>query len=179
MTAHSISTLDSSLRRIRRLVALFIVGLVLSGATAIPLETEVNWLVQMTGARQLVEAPASTPVPGWEEWLCRVQTGLHETNVKFPFMGCGGDWLAFGHFAIAIVFIGAWRDPMRNIWLFEFGLIACALVIPYALVFGEVRGIPIWWRLIDCSFGVFGAIPLWICRRDAAQLHARQRPFTS
>ena len=168
-----------SLRRIRWLVALFIVGLVLSGATAIPLETEVGWLVQMTGARQLVEAPGSTSVPVWAEWLCRVQTGLHETNVKFPFMGYGGDWLAFGHFVIAIAFIGAWRDPVRNIWLFEFGLIACALVIPYALIFGAVRGIPIWWRLIDCSFGVFGAIPLWLCRCEAVRLETRQRLFTS
>lgn len=77
--------------------------------------------------------------------------------------------MAFGHFVIAIVFIGAWRDPVRNIWLFEFGLIACALVIPYALIFGAVRGIPMWWRLIDCSFGVFGAMPLWLCHREAAK----------
>jgi hypothetical protein len=25
------------------------------------------------------------------------------------------------------------------------------------------------WRLIDCSFGVFGMIPLWMCRN--ASLH--------
>jgi hypothetical protein len=68
---------------------------------------------------------------------------------------------------IAIAFIGAWRDPVRNIWLFDFGLIACALVIPYALIFGGIRGIPIWWRLIDCSFGLLGAIPLWMCKREA------------
>ena len=180
MTAHSTSTPKPSLRRIRWLVALFIVGLVLSGATAIPLETEVNWLVQMTGARQLMEAPTSTAIPMWAEWLCRVQTGLHETNVKFPFMGYGGDWLAFGHFVIAIVFIGAWRDPARNIWLFEFGLIACALVIPYALIFGAVRGIPIWWRLIDCSFGVFGAIPLWIALKTTRRLEtARELPLVN
>jgi len=92
MISHRTSTPEPSLRRIRWLVALFIVGLVFSGATAIPLETEVGWLVQMTGARQLVETPGSTSVPAWAEWLCRVQTGLHETNVKFPFMGYGGDW---------------------------------------------------------------------------------------
>ena len=44
------------LRRVRWLVALFIVGLVLSGATAIPIETELNWLVKLTGARSLVES---------------------------------------------------------------------------------------------------------------------------
>lgn len=179
MTSLSTSKSEPSLSRIRWLVALFITGLVLSGATAIPLETEVNWLVQSTGARQLMETPGSTSAPVWAEWLCRVQTGLHETNAKFPFISYGGDWLAFGHFVIAIVFIGAWRDPVRNIWLFEFGLIACALVIPYALIFGGVRGIPIWWRLIDCSFGVFGAIPLWICRREAGRLETLQRLLTS
>jgi len=59
---------------------------------------------------------------------------------------------------------------VRNRWLFDFGLIACALVIPYALIFGGLRGIPMYWRLIDCSFGVFGAVPLWLCRRDALAL---------
>jgi hypothetical protein len=167
------------LRRIRWLVAFFIVGLVLSGATAIPLETELDLLTKFTGAQQLVEQPGSTKPPVWAEWLCRVQTALHETNAKFPFMSYGGDWLAFGHFVIAIAFIGAWRDPVRNIWLFEFGLIACALVIPYAFICGAVRGIPIWWRLIDCSFGVFGAIPLWICRRWVVQIDLRRRLFTS
>ena len=177
MKANVSSLPEPELRRIRRLVGFFIVGLFLSGATAIPLETEVNWIAQITGARQLVETPASTAAPVWAEWLCRVQTGLRETNAKFPFIGYGGDWLAFGHFVIAISFIGAWRAPVRNIWLFEFGLIACALVIPYALVCGGMRGIPIWWRLIDCSFGVFGAVPLWVCRRDARRLAGRAVGF--
>jgi hypothetical protein len=102
------------LRRIRWLVALFILGLVLSGATAIPLETELNWLVNFTGARTRVELPGATTAPAWAEWLCRVQAALQDTNAKYPFIGYGGDWLAFGHFAIAIAFIGAWRDPVRN-----------------------------------------------------------------
>lgn len=161
------------LRRIRWFVGFFILALVISGATAIPLETELHWLVSVTGARTLVEAPGSTAPPIWAEWLSRVQTALHDTNVKYPFIGYGGDWLAFGHFVIAIAFVGAWRDPMRNRWLFDFGLIACALLIPYALVCGAFRGIPFWWRLIDCSFGVFGAIPLWLCRRWVAGIDAR------
>ena len=35
---------------------------------------------------------------------------------------------------------------------------------PWALVFGSLRGIPFFWRLVDCSFGVFGFLPLWLCR---------------
>lgn len=167
------------LRRIRRLVAIFIAGLLLSGATAIPLETEVDWLATETDAWQRVERPVFGPAPAWAQWLCRVQVGLQETNAKYPFIGYGGDWLAFGHFVIAISFLGAWRDPVRNIWLFEFGLIACALVIPYALACGAMRGIPLWWRLIDCSFGILGAGPLWISRRDARRLEQRRAPSGS
>lgn len=157
-------------RRIRLLTWLFIAGLVFSGATAIPLETELNWLVKVTGAQQLVEASVTSGTPAWATWLVHVQTSLHETLAQHPFLAYGTDWLAFGHFVIAIAFIGALRDPVRNRWLFDFGLIACALVIPYALVFGAVRGIPFWWRLIDCLFGVFGAVPLWFCRKWARRL---------
>jgi len=76
---------------------------------------------------------------------------------------------------IAIAFIGALRDPIQNRWLFDFGMIACMLVIPYALVFGALRGIPFWWRLIDCSFGVFGILPLWVCRRWASEVESLRR----
>jgi len=43
-------------------------------------------------------------------------------------------------------------------------------VIPFALVAGAVRGIPLYWRLIDCGFGVIGCGPLLVCRRLIAQL---------
>ncbi|HEU0009688.1 MAG TPA: hypothetical protein VFT34_07730 [Verrucomicrobiae bacterium] len=160
-----------ALRRIRWLVGLFIAGLVLSGATAIPLESEVTWLAKVTGAHELLDQ--SSP-PAWALWLCRVEAALHEINLKHPFISYGGDWLAFGHFAIAIAFIGAWRDPVRNRWLFDFGLTACALVIPYALTFGALRGIPFWWRLIDCSFGLLGAAPLWLARRWVNKLRSQE-----
>jgi len=151
---------------------LFIVGLVLSGVTAIPLATELDWLVRLTEARQLVSPPVSTDAPGWAVWLVKVQTTLRDTRDQHPMLFYGTDWLAFGHFTIAIAFIGALRDPVRNRWLFDFGLIACVLVIPYAMVFGELRGIPFWWRLIDCAFGVVGFVPLWFCRKWARQLEA-------
>jgi hypothetical protein len=34
-----------------------------------------------------------------------------------------------------------------------------------AFIAGTVRGIPIYWRLIDCSFGVVGLVPLSLCYR--------------
>ncbi len=166
---------DQLRRRIKSLTWLFIIGLVLSGATAIPLEVELDWLVDFTGARQLVEAPASPAAPAWAVWLVKVHSALHDTTAKYLFMAYGTDWLAFGHFVIALAFVGALRDPVRNVWLYTFGMIACVLVIPYALVCGGVRGIPIWWRLIDCSFGLLGFVPLWLCRKWVRDLQARAR----
>jgi hypothetical protein len=153
-------------RRINLLTWLFIAGLVLSGATAIPLVDETRLLVRILGADH--------GTVGWVRWLVQVRDALAQTQLQYPFLFYGMDWLAFGHFVIAIAFIGALRDPVCNRWLFDFGLIACVLVIPYALVFGGLRGIPFWWRLIDCSFGVFGFIPLWFCRKWANEL-ARRR----
>ncbi len=159
------------LRRIRLLVAIFMIGLIISGVTAIPLVSEVKALVAMTDAHGL----DSGAVPRmWAVWLTDIQAALVETRDRFPFLFYGTDWLAFGHLMIALVFVGAWRDPVRNAWLFDYGLIACALVIPWALIFGEVRGIPIWWRLIDCSFGVMGAVPLLMARRLVKQLGDNQ-----
>jgi len=152
-------------RRIKLLTGLFIVGLVLSGATAIPLPSELNLLANFYGPNGESSELA--------HWLSRVHDALAQTQNLYPFLFYGTDWLAFGHFVIAIAFIGAWRDPVRNRWLFDFGLIACTLVIPYALVFGGLRGIPVWWRLIDCSFGIFGFIPLWFCRKWTHELEHR------
>ena len=58
---------------------------------------------------------------------------------------------------IAEAFIGR-----RNLWVIEFGMIACALVIPLALICGPLRGIPAFWRMIYCSFGVVVFSPLWL-----------------
>jgi hypothetical protein len=103
-------------------------------------------------------------------WLLRINAALNETYGKYPFLAYGTDWLAFGHFAIAAAFVGPLRDPIRNVWVIDFGLIACVAVIPFALVMGPIRGIPFFWRLVDCSFGVLGFIPLFYCRKCIAEL---------
>ncbi len=150
-----------SLRKIRFWLAVFIVGLVVSGVTAFPLETELRSLVhlsQVPSVRPIATATRFLP------WLERVYGGLTETNRSFPFLAYGTDWLAFAHLVIALVFVGPYRDPYRNEWVITFGLIACATVPALALIAGPIRGIPFGWRLIDCSFGLLGAVPLLRCR---------------
>ncbi|WP_406527804.1 hypothetical protein [Streptomyces sp. I8-5] len=160
------------LRRIRVWLVVFIVCLVLSGLTAFPLVHELHW------AEDLLRSSAS-PVPehfpALMEWITRVRTGLDEADAKYPFVLYGTDWLAFAHLVIAVAFYGPYRDPVRNIWVIEFGMIACAGIIPLALICGPVRAIPFWWSVIDMSFGVFGVIPLLVVRRMIKRLEVLER----
>lgn len=82
----------------------------------------------------------------------------------------------FAHLVIAVAFYGPYRDPVRNIWVVEFGMIACAGIIPLALICGPIRGIPLWWSVIDMSFGVFGVIPLYVVRKRIKRLEALTTP---
>lgn len=157
-------TPSALLTRIRLLIVLFMAGLIVSGITAIPLETELKLLAQV------VAPDGSHGQDGFTGWVLKVRDALIDTNAQYPFIAYGTDWLAFAHIVIAIAFIGPLRDPVRNIWILEFGMIACVLIIPFALAMGAVRGIPLGWRLIDCSFGVIGIIPLWVCYRLVKQM---------
>lgn len=147
-------------KEIRTMITVFIVLLVLSGITAFPLEWELSILVDVTkDSPQFVR-----------EWLGGVYHAIKETNNKYPFMSYGTDWLAFAHIVIAVAFVGPLRDPVRNIWVVQFGMIACLMVLPLAFICGPVRHIPFYWQLIDCSFGVFGFIPLYICYKKILTL---------
>ncbi|MFJ3926961.1 hypothetical protein [Streptomyces sp. NPDC090022] len=143
-------------RRIRLWLAVFVVCLVLSGLTAFPLVTEVRWLNSLIS----------------HEWLARVGEGLERADADYPFLLYGTDWLAFAHLVIAVFFYGVHRDPVRNVWVVEAGMIACAGITPLALICGPIRGIPFGWSLIDMAFGVFGVIPLLALRRMIKRLES-------
>lgn len=164
-------THPNHLLRIRIWLAVFMAGLVLSGITAFPLQSELRWLVSAfhTNPVQPI-ANATHLLP----WIGRVSDALAATRASYPFLAYGTDWLAFAHLVIATAFIGPYLDPVRNQWLFTFGMIACAGVVPLALIAGYVRGIPLGWRLLDCSFGIFGLVPLMICRRSLRALERRK-----
>ncbi|HSV62098.1 MAG TPA: hypothetical protein VLH83_02025 [Chthoniobacterales bacterium] len=141
-------------------LGLFIAGLIISGVTAFPLLRELSLLSRWLGIN---DPAAYETLPGVRGWIAFVFFGLQKTYAAFPFVGYGTDWLAFGHLIIALFFIGPWRDPVGNAWVLRVGVVACAAFIPLALICGNIRDIPFEWRLIDCSFGVLGAIPLFYC----------------
>ncbi|MGW6568770.1 hypothetical protein [Streptomyces sp. NPDC054975] len=164
------------LRRIRAWLVLFIVCLVLSGLTAFPLVTEIRFVED---ALTSWASPVADLLPGLAEWIARVGDGLDVADAQYPFLLYGTDWLAFAHLVIAVAFYGPYRDPVRNIWVIEFGMIACVGIIPLALICGPIRDIPFWWSVIDMSFGVFGIVPLLLVRRMIKRLEAVQRDGTA
>lgn len=146
-------------KHIRVCMWIIIAGLVLSGITAFPLQTELGLI---KGYLQ--------GIPTAQHWINTIYGSLQFVNQYFPYFSYGTDWLAFAHLVIAIVFIGPLKDPVKNIWVIQFGIIACVLIFPLAFIAGEVRQIPIFWRLIDCSFGVIGIIPLWLAYKYTRRL---------
>jgi hypothetical protein len=154
------------LRRIRLIVGFFLVALLASGLTAIPLRAELALLDRMAG----VGSPLQALWPSLADWISRVRVALDTTYEAYPFLAYGTDWLAFGHIVIALAFLGPIRDPVRNVWVIDLGKLACVLLVPYALVFGVVRGIPPFWTFIDSLFGIVGFIPLAIARRWTTRL---------
>jgi hypothetical protein len=148
------------LRRIRLYISVVIAGLFISGVTAFPLETEVALLVNHHPFQSVQTS----------RWLNKVYTALGTTNRNYPFLSYGTDWLAFAHIMLALLFIGPLKDPVKNVWVIEFGLIASIAIFPLAFIAGGIRGIPLFWRLIDCSFGIVTLLVLLPCYRDTKNL---------
>ncbi|MFH2094726.1 MAG: hypothetical protein ABIJ16_03415 [Bacteroidota bacterium] len=153
------------IKTIRFFILIFIAGLFISGLTAIPLQAELQLLAGFVKSNNL---------GSWlTKWILDVQGALADTGDKYPFLFYGTDWLAFAHFVIAILFIGPLLDPQKNIWVIQFGMIACILLIPYALLSGHFREIPLYWRFADCLFGIFGFIILAYIHKHIHKLNIR------
>jgi hypothetical protein len=159
---------DLLLRSTRRWLLFFMLALFFSGVTAIPVGAELKWLLSIL--------PGNNVFSGW---LQRVLSAWTAVATDYPFLLYGYDWLAFAHFLLALLFIGPWKDPVKNIWVIEFGMLASILVLPLAWIAGPLRGIPVGWRLIDCSFGVLAFPLLWKCRRNARLLDGMEKKVLS
>ena len=142
---------DRIRREVRNWILFFIGALWVSGLTAVPLEWGTAWLADLT---------RTWPGP-WHAWAQRSADAIAEVGSKYAFLFYGTDWLAFAHVVIGLAFIGPLRDPVRNRWVIEWGRWCCLLVLPLAFLWAPVRGIPFFWRCVDASFGVLGALPLW------------------
>lgn len=148
--------------RIKLCILIVIIGLFLSGITAFPIETQLAWFVK--------HQPELNPTLSL--WLNKVYTGIKNTNNQYPFISYGTDWLAFAHVMLAVLFIGPLVNPVRNVWVVQFGIIAALAIFPLAFIAGTIRSIPFFWQCIDCSFGVVTLAILLPCYRWIKQLEA-------
>jgi hypothetical protein len=153
----------TSLLRIRLWLAVFIVGLLLSGITAFPLESEMHRLVGALRGGSLREVAQSIHLLPWLE---RVEGALADTNGRYPFLAYGTDWLAFAHLVIAIVFLGPLLDPVRNKWVIQIRSDRLRHRDPTGTDRGTDPRHSIAWQLVDCSFGIFRSVPLLLCLRS-------------
>jgi hypothetical protein len=160
--------INKSNKAIRRWLLVFMIVLAVSGITAIPVERELSMATKFFSDASFIG-----------NWLNQTLLAVRETDQKFPYLFYGYDWLAFAHIVIAIAFIGPYRDPVKNKWVIEFGAICCFLIIPFALIVGFLRGIPFWWRLVDCSFGIVGLIPLGICYNKISEIESLSRQIAA
>ena len=146
------ATKASLVFRYRVVLGAFVIALIISGATALPLQWELSILDGMFGG-------------AIGAWIHHVREAIDQTYARFPFFGYATDWLAFGHFVIAGFFVLPLLNPTKYRAVLQVGLAACAGVIVIALICGPIRQIPIFWTVIDCSFGAVGALPLVYCLR--------------
>ena len=154
MSNHTGSEADLR-RKIKLAIIVTIAGLLLNGISAIPLRAELNILLSN-----------SDTLPKFlRDWWSYVNTGVHETSRKYNFMRYGFDWLGFAHLLIAIAFIGPLKDPVKNEWVVQWGMIASALSVLMAFGWEWLRGIPLWWSCIDASVAIAAFIILWLCNK--------------
>ena len=138
------------------MIGIFVLLLILSGVTAFPIYSELQWLMDKN---------IFSPDTRLGRWLLTVWNGIREMGDKHQFLFYGYDWLAFAHIVIAMAFIGPFRDPVRNKWVIDWGILSCLAVLPLAFIAGPIRGIPWFHILIDCAFGVIGLFPLFLLKK--------------
>ncbi len=147
------------MKRARLMLTIVSVGLLVSGVTIWPATWELETLVDV------VWGPGeSTGV--MHGFVLRAIEAIEYVGAEYPFLLYTGDWLAFAMIVLAILFYGARRDPVRNVWIVQCGLIMCALVPVLAAVCVPLRGLPLRWFWVDTAFAPAAALPLWIALLD-------------
>lgn len=150
--------------QIRIWIIFFVIVLVLSGVTAFPIQTEINYL-----------ANSCKWLPTFlYNWILQIQQGINDSYAKYPFLAYGTDWLAFAHIVIGMAFYGVYKNPVRNIWIIDWAMLCCLAVFPLTFIAGYIRHIPFFHQVIDCSFGIIGLIPLKIVKNKILKLEAMQ-----
>jgi hypothetical protein len=148
-----------SMRRAKWMLGIVALGLLLSGVTVWPAAAELKALEHVVWG----EGQPSGEVGAFVD---KAIGGLEQTRENYPFLLYAHDWLAFAHIMLAILFLGALRDPVRNKWIVQCGLIMCLLILVLAGAGIPLRGLPWQWFFVDAAFGVVAGVLLGIAYSD-------------
>jgi len=149
-----------TIAQIRIVLVLFMILLILSGVTAFPVKSEITFLMNHLNCFPVY----------FQEWIIKLNTTIAQTP---DIMLYGTDWLAFAHIIISLFFVPVYFNPVKYKVNLIIGMAACILLFPLAFICGPVRGIPFFHQLIDCCFGVFGFLFLWIVYRKINKLEIK------
>ena len=156
------------MKRARWMISIVVFGLFVSGVTVWPAIPGLTWLVDLLWG----DAEAGGVI---HAFLLRSIEGLEYVQAHYAFLFYAHDWLAFAHICLAILFAGTLKDPVRNKWVIQCGLIMCALIPVLAAICIPLRGIPFAWFFVDFAFAPAAALPLWIALKDINQAERQQR----
>lgn len=149
------------MKTIRFHLVLFVIILALSGITAFPIQTEINYMYA-----NLKHFPLE-----FHEWITRLYNNMNSTpDVMFY----GTDWLAFAHIVISLFFVPVYLDPIKHKANLYVAMAACFMIFPLAFICGPIRNIPFFHQLIDCSFGVIGMLYLYFILKKINKLQVQQ-----
>ena len=155
--------LMSAIKKVQWMLGVVVFGLVVSAVTVWPAVAQLEW-----GIRLIWGDEEATGV--LHLFLREVLEGLKYVEGHYPFLLYAHDWLAFAHIVLAILFAGAMRDPVRNVWVVQCGLIMCVLVPVLAGICIPIRGLPAVWFLFDAAFAPAAALPLWIALKNIRRI---------
>ena len=153
------------MKRAKLMLAIVCFGLLVSGITVWPAVPELKLAVHIAWG----DGP---PTGVLHSFVLKAIEGLESVEANYPFMLYAHDWLAFAHIVLAILFAGAIRDPVKNVWIVQCGLIMCALIPALAGICIPLRSLPMYWFWIDFAFAPAAALPLWIALIDIKKAEA-------
>jgi hypothetical protein len=146
------------LKRIRIFLIIFALGLIFALHTVVVVQPETGLFVRYLGHGTFMDSV----LPFVSDWVEHLHLAISDTYQKYPVIAYCMDWLSFACVVFVIFIYGAIKDPVRNVWIVQVFLAACALACLLPFIAGPFRGIPIFWRMIDGSFGFLGFFWLWI-----------------
>lgn len=157
-----------NLRKIRFYLILFFLGILFGLHTVVFVEIETAFFVKYLGPDTFME----NALPVISAWIETLHTSITESYSAYPVMAYCMDWLSYACVVFALFIIGAIKDPVRNIWIIQVYMMACILATLLPFIVGPLRGIPVFWRFVDGSFGIMGFILLFPAYRLTKELQA-------